>query len=73
MIQVTLPRGGIKRREKKHIFVRSDRTRKYSIDVTGPSLFHLPFPAGLAEEKKKKSFKMFQSMKDCELLDIDIF
>lgn len=73
MIQVTLPRGGIKRK-KKHIFLRSDRTRKYSIDVTGPSLFHLPFPAGLAEEeKRKKSFKMFQSMKDCELLDIDIF
>ena len=34
------------------------------LEATGTSPSLLPYPAGLEEEEKEKSFKMFQSMKD---------
>lgn len=51
----------------------SDRSRKYSMDVTKPSLFHLSKACRADRQKGGKSFKMLQSMKDCELKGIDTF
>lgn len=54
-----MPGGGRKkkRKEKLHIFVnKRKRTRKYSIDITGPSLFHLLLPFRALRRKKKIKF-----------------
>lgn len=54
MTQVTLPG-------------REMRTRNYSPEATGTSVFLLPLLQGCRAEKK------LCGMKDCELFDIDIF
>lgn len=64
MKRATLPSEEIK--QKKHVFVsRIDRSRKYSIDVTGPSLFRppttTPTPPSLQGEQQQQQ-KKFQNV-----------